>query len=119
VGGTEEELVGLLAGQQGDVLVRQLKPADVPALVAGAPHQPDRVGAELLEMTMFVFAARNSGHDGGFHDGIPSSRGASSWRSLLSANGASGWSSMFAMKPPRGVSATNVMARARSAARRK
>ena len=38
---------------------------------------------------------------------------------LVSANGASGWSSMFAMKPPRGVSATNVMARPRSAARRK
>ena len=36
-----------------------------------------------------------------------------------SASGASGWSSMLAMKPPRGVSATNAMARARSGGRRK
>ena len=36
VGGPEEELVGLGAGQQDDVLVGQLEPADVAALLADA-----------------------------------------------------------------------------------
>ena len=63
VGGTEEELVGFGAGQQDDVLVDQLEPADVAALVADALHQADRVGAELLEMTVFFFAAGNARHD--------------------------------------------------------
>ena len=57
VGGAEEELVGLGAGQQDDLLVGQLEPADVAALVADALHQADRVGAEFLEVAVFLFAA--------------------------------------------------------------
>ena len=77
VGGTEEELVGFGAGQQDDVLVGQLEPADVAALLADALHQPDRVGAEFLEVTVLFLAAGNPRHDGGRHDGIPSSPSAS------------------------------------------
>src|SRR6185437_2157845 len=121
VGGAEEELVGLGARQQDDVLVDELEPADVAAFVADPLHQTDWVGAEFLEMAVLFLAAGHPGHDrGACHcPGIPSSPSASFWRSLVSASGASGCSSMFAMKPPRGVSATNVMARPRSAARRK
>jgi len=66
-------------------------------------------------------AAGHPGHGRGtcHCPGIPSSPSASFWRSLVSASGASGCSSMLAMNPPRGVSATNVMARPRSAARKK
>ena len=64
----EEELVRLGAGQQDDVLVDQLEPADVAALVADALHQPDRIGAELLEVSVFFFAAGNPGHDRGGHE---------------------------------------------------
>ena len=67
VGGAEEELVGLGAGQQDDVLVDQLEPADVAALVADALHQTDRVGAEFLEVAVFFFAAGNPRHDRGGH----------------------------------------------------
>ena len=67
VGGTEEELVGFGAGQQDDVLVDQLEPADVTAFVADALHQPDWVGAELLEMAVLFFAAGNPRHDGSRH----------------------------------------------------
>ena len=59
----EEELVRLGAGQQDDVLVDQLEPADVAALVANALHQSDRIGAKLLEVSVFFFAAGNPGHD--------------------------------------------------------
>ena len=62
VGGTEEELVGVRAGEQDDVLVGQLEPADVAAFVAGPLHQPDRIGAELLQMTVLFFAAGNPRH---------------------------------------------------------
>ena len=68
VGRTEEEFVGPGARQQDDVLVGQLEPAHVATLVAGALHQPDRVGPELLEMAVFFFAAGNPGHDGGCHE---------------------------------------------------
>ena len=57
VGSPEEELVGLGAGEQDDVLVGQSELADVAALVADAVHQPDRVGAELLEVAVLLFAA--------------------------------------------------------------
>ena len=60
VGGPEEELVGLGAGQQDDVLVGQLEPAHVAALVAQPFHQADRIGAELLEMPVFLIPARNA-----------------------------------------------------------
>ncbi len=73
VGGTEEELVGLGARQEDDVLVDQLEPADVTALLADALHQTDWVGAELLEVAVLFFAAGNPRHDSGRHDGIPSS----------------------------------------------
>ena len=86
----EEELVGASAGQQDDVLVDELEPADVAALVADALHQTDWVGAEFLEMAVLFLAAGDPGHDSGGHDGIPSSPSASFWRSVLSANGASG-----------------------------
>src|SRR6202030_2829659 len=120
VGRAEEELVGLGARQEDDELVDQLGPADVAAFVADPLHQTDWVGSEFLEMAVLFLAAGHPGHDRCCHcPGIPSSPSASFWRSLVIANGASGCSSMFAMKPPRGVSATNVMARARSAARRK
>lgn len=92
VGGAEEELVGLGAREQDDVLVHQLEPADVAALVAHALHQTDWVGAEFLEVAVLFLAAGNPGHhSAGRHcPGIPSSPSASFWRSLLSANGASG-----------------------------
>ena len=57
VAGAEEELVGLRPGQHDDLLVDQLEPADVTALVADAVHQPDGVGAELLEVAVLLFAA--------------------------------------------------------------
>ncbi len=68
VGGAEEELVGFGARQQDDVLVDQLEPADVTALVADALHQPDRVGAELLEVAVFFFAAGDARHDRCCHE---------------------------------------------------
>ena len=83
VGGTEEELVGLGAGQQDHMLVRQLEPTDVPALVADPLHQPDRVGAELLEMTVFFFAAGDPRHDGGCHESKAFSSSLSCWRSFV------------------------------------
>ena len=90
VGGTEEELVGFGARQEDDVLVDQLEPTDVAALLPDALHQADRVGAEFLEVAVLFFAAGNPRHYGSRHDGIPSSPSASFWRSVLSANGASG-----------------------------
>ena len=59
VGRAEEELVRLGPRQEDDVLVDELKPAHVTALVADALHQTDRVGAELLEVAMFFLATRN------------------------------------------------------------
>ena len=59
VGGPEEELVGLGAGEQDDVLVGQLEPADVAALLADPLHQADRVGAQLLEVAVLFLAARD------------------------------------------------------------
>ena len=50
------------------MLVDQLEPADVAALVADALHQPDRVGAELLEVSVLFLAAGNPGHDRGGHE---------------------------------------------------
>ena len=67
VGRAEEELVGFGAGQQDDVFVRQLKPADIPALFADPSHQADRIGPELLEMAVFFFTARNPRHHSGSH----------------------------------------------------
>ena len=49
------------------MFVCQLEPAHVAAFVAGALHQADRIGPELLEMTVLFFAAGNPGHDGGCH----------------------------------------------------
>ena len=43
------------------MLVDQLEPADVAALVADAFHQSDRVGAELLEVSVLFFAAGTRG----------------------------------------------------------
>ena len=63
VGGTEEELVGLGAGQEDDGLVDQLEPADVTAFLTNAIHQSDWVGAELLEVSVLFLAAGNAGHD--------------------------------------------------------
>ena len=62
VGRTEEELVGPGAGEQDDVLAGQLEPADVAAFVAHPLHQPDRVGAELLEVAVFFLAAGHTRH---------------------------------------------------------
>ena len=92
VGGAEEEFVGLGAGEEDDVLVDELEPADIAAFIADALHQTDGVGAEFLEVPVFFLAARNPGHGccRGGHEGIPSSPSASFWRSVLSANGASG-----------------------------
>ena len=91
VGGTEEELVGVGARQQDDVLVDQLKPPDVAAFVTDALHQPDWIGAELFEMAVLFFATRDAWHDRSGHDGIPSSPSLSCWRSLGAlASGASG-----------------------------
>src|SRR3954469_14966935 len=98
------------------MLVDELKPADVTALLADALHQSDWIGAEFLEMSMLFGAAgdpRNFPQLLAGHDSSVSSF--SFWRSLTPASGASGWISMFTMKPPRGVSATKAMARARSA----
>jgi hypothetical protein len=122
VAGAEEELVGFRAAEQNHLFVGQLEPAHIAALVTDALHQADRVGAELLKVAVFFFATGDALYffEGAAHwFGIPSSPRASFWRSLVSASGASGCSSMFAMKLPRGVSATNVMARARSDARMK
>ena len=78
VGRPEEEFIGLRAGQQDHVFVDQLEPTDVPALIADALHQPDRIGAELLEMSVLFLATGNPGHDCGSHSpGIPSSPRAS------------------------------------------
>ena len=92
VGGTEEELVGVGARQEDDVLVDQLEPSDVAAFVPDALHQPDRVGAELLEMAVLFLATRYARNDrSGCHDGIPSSPSLSCWRSFGAlASGASG-----------------------------
>ena len=49
------------------MLVDELEPADVTALVADSLHQTDRVGAELFEMTVFFFAAGDARHDSGCH----------------------------------------------------
>lgn len=67
VAGTEEELVGLGTGQQHHLLVGQLEPADVAALIAQTLHQPDRVGAEFFEMAVLLVAAGYSGHHCGGH----------------------------------------------------
>ena len=61
------------AGQEDDVLVDQLEPADVAAFVPDALHQSDRVGAELLEVAVLLFATGDAGNDRSRHDGIPSS----------------------------------------------
>ena len=92
VGGTEEELVGIGARQEDDVLVDQLKPSDVAAFVADALHQPDRIGAEFFEMAVLFLATRYARNDrGGCHDGISSSPSLSCWRSFGAlASGASG-----------------------------
>jgi hypothetical protein len=72
VGGAEEELVRFLAGQQDHMLIGQLKSTDIAALLAKSAHQSDRVGAELLEVTVLVGTAgdapdflqlRVTGHD--------------------------------------------------------
>lgn len=66
IGGPEEELVGIGSGQQDDVLVGELERTDVTAFVAHPLHQADGIGAELLEMAVFFFAA---GHPQNvFHD---------------------------------------------------
>jgi len=118
--GPEEELVGFGAGEKDDVLAGELEPADVAALVADPLHQPDRVGAEFLEVSVLLGSAGNprnllellARHD--------SSGYFSCCRSFGELDsGASGWISMFTMNPPRGVSATKAMHRARSEARRK
>ncbi|CKS72926.1 Uncharacterised protein [Mycobacterium tuberculosis] len=57
----EEEFVGVRAGQQHDLLPGQLEGTDVSAFVADPLHQPDRIGAELLEVAVFVVATRNPG----------------------------------------------------------
>ncbi|CKS11858.1 Uncharacterised protein [Mycobacterium tuberculosis] len=49
------------AGQQHDLLPGQLEGTDVSAFVADPLHQPDRIGAELLEVAVFVVATRNPG----------------------------------------------------------
>ena len=68
VRGTEEELVRLGAGQEDDVLVDQLEPPDVTALLADALHQSDGIGAELLEVSVLFLAAGNPGHCRGGHE---------------------------------------------------
>ena len=92
VAGAEEELVGLRPGQHDDLLVDQLEPADVAALLADAVHQADRVGAELLEVAVLLLAAGDPGHDRCGHDRSRfSSFRMSFWRSAGAlANGASG-----------------------------
>ena len=67
VGGPEEELVGLGAGQHHHLLVGQLEPADVSALLADALHQPDRVGAEFFEVSMLFLAPGHPGYNGSRH----------------------------------------------------
>jgi hypothetical protein len=57
VAGAEEELVGLRPRQHDDLLVDQLEPTDIAALLADAVHEADRVGAELLEVAVLLFAA--------------------------------------------------------------
>ena len=91
VGGPEEELVGFGAGQEHDVLVDQLEPADVAAFVPDALHQPDGVGTELLEVAVLLLATRDAWNYRSGHDGIPSSPSFSCCRSLGAlASGASG-----------------------------
>ena len=63
VGGPEEELVRLRSRQEDDVLVDQLEPADVAAFVADPLHEPDGVGPELLEVSVFFLAAGNPRHN--------------------------------------------------------
>ena len=88
---TEEELVGLGARQQDDVLVDELEPADVAAFVTDPLHQPDGIGPELFEVAVLFFATRYAWHHRGRHcSRVPSSPRASFWRSVSSANGASG-----------------------------
>ena len=67
VAGAEEDLVGLGAGEQHHVLVGQAELADVAALGAHALHQPDRVGAQLLEVAGAAVVAGDLGRvgDGG------------------------------------------------------
>ena len=121
VGGAEEELVRLRTGEQDDLLVGELEGADVAALVAHPLHQGDRVGTELGEVSVFVGTPGDAAHFVERRAGCHGSSGYfSCWRSLgASVSGASGCSSIEATNPPRGVSATNAMALARSAARRK
>ncbi len=121
VGGTEEELVRVGAGEQDDVLVGQLEPADVTALVADPLHQPDRVGAELLEMAVFFFAAGDARHDRCVVMILASPLHRVRVRDVLLVVGQRrlGLKLHVDHEAAPGVSATNVMARARSAARRK
>ena len=72
VAGPEEELVGFRTGQEHHVLAGELEDADVAALVADPLHQSDRVGAELFQVAVLVFATRDARNDRGGHDGIAS-----------------------------------------------
>ncbi|SLE01244.1 Uncharacterised protein [Mycobacteroides abscessus subsp. massiliense] len=120
VAGAEEELVGLGAGKEDDLLVGELEGADVPALRTDALHQCDGIGAELFEMAVLVLAAGDPGNGGRGHEGIPSSPSSSFCLSAgASLSGASGCTSISGICAPRGVSATKVTARAISEGRRK
>ena len=70
VGGPEEELVALGAGQQDHLLAGELEVADIAALITHPLHQSDRVGAELVEVAVLGLSTRNplsfletDGHD--------------------------------------------------------
>ena len=120
VGGPEEELVGFAPDRKmtclspaGTSRRRRTRRGPAASARSGRCGTP-RGGRALPRHPKRAARSRWS------LSGIPSSPSVSCWRSFGAlASGASGCSSMFATKPPRGVSATNVMARARSAARRK
>ncbi len=57
LGGTEEQLVGFGPGEQHDVAVGQPELADVAALLACPPHEPDGIGAQLVEVPVLSLAA--------------------------------------------------------------
>ena len=59
LGGPEEELVGLGPGEQHDVAAGQPELADVAALGAGPPHEPDGVAPKLVQMSVLVLAPRD------------------------------------------------------------
>ena len=103
------------------MFVGELESADIAALLSQSAHQSDRVGAKLLEVAMLILA---TGDPANLLHGRVAGHGSSGylscWRSSGALDsGASGCSSIEATNPPRGVSATNAIARARSAARRK